>query len=85
MLYRIEVQPEINFTHDYWIICSRLKKLFSNMHIVQKEFWIDKNVTSWIEIKNRNLTRQNFDYSCGLASLSTILKYFYNQMKTMSI
>jgi hypothetical protein len=53
--------------------------LFSNMHIIQKEFWVDKNITSWIEIKNRNLTRQNFDYSCGSASLSTILKYFYNQ------
>jgi len=27
---------------------------------------------------NENLTKQNFDYSCGNASLSTILKYYYN-------
>ena len=43
----------------------------------QKEFSIKKPIESWIEIKNRNLTRQNYDYSCGSASLSTILKYYY--------
>ncbi len=36
------------------------------------------NVRSWIEFKNQNLTRQKKDYSCGSASLSTILKYYYN-------
>ncbi|MWV62386.1 hypothetical protein DCO58_04495 [Helicobacter saguini] len=33
---------------------------------------------SWSEIRNDNLTRQQFDYSCGSASLSTILTYYYN-------
>ena len=44
----------------------------------QKEFTVTKPIKSWIEFKNENLTRQNYDYSCGSASLSTILKYYYN-------
>jgi len=40
---------------------------------------IKKSVTSWIEIKNKNLTRQKEDYSCGSASLATILKYYYGK------
>jgi predicted double-glycine peptidase len=51
--------------------------LFSQLHIIHDEFRVSKNVKSWIEIKNQNLTRQKFDYSCGSASLSTILKYYY--------
>jgi len=38
-----------------------------------------RDISSWIELKNRNLIRQRYDYSCGSASLATILKYFYNQ------
>lgn len=38
---------------------------------------INRQITSYIEIKNKNLIRQKFDYSCGSASLATILKYFY--------
>jgi predicted double-glycine peptidase len=46
---------------------------------VQKEFLITKSIKSWVEFKNENLTRQNYDYSCGSASLSTVMKYYYNQ------
>lgn len=53
--------------------------LFGNMQIVQKEFHISKPIKSWIEFKNENLTRQDYDYSCGSASVSTVLKYYYNQ------
>ncbi|MBT9169587.1 MAG: hypothetical protein DDT19_02949 [Syntrophomonadaceae bacterium] len=35
-------------------------------------------VKSWIDIKNSNLIRQEYDYSCGSASVGTILKYFFN-------
>jgi len=52
--------------------------LFANITIYQKEFTISKNIKSWIEFKNENLTRQRYDYSCGSASLSTILKYYYD-------
>ena len=36
-------------------------------------------IKSWIEIKNENLVRQEYDYSCGSSALATILKYFYNE------
>jgi predicted double-glycine peptidase len=51
---------------------------FANITIHQKEFIVNKPIKSWIEFKNENLTRQNYDYSCGSASLSTILKYYYD-------
>ncbi len=53
--------------------------LFANVHIIQKEFHLKKPIKSWIEIKNRDLTRQDYDYSCGSASLSTVMKYYYDQ------
>jgi predicted double-glycine peptidase len=57
-------------------LCSILG--FANVTLNQKEFTITKPIKSWIEFKNENLTRQDYDYSCGSASLSTILKYYYN-------
>lgn len=32
---------------------------------------------SWIELRDENLARQRYDYSCGAASLSSILMYYY--------
>lgn len=60
------------------IILSFISFLFAKVHIVQEDFIVEKSINSWIEIKNKNLTRQKYDYSCGSASLSTILKYYYN-------
>jgi len=53
--------------------------LHANIHIVQGDVNIKKPLTSWIEIKNKSLTRQKEDYSCGSASLATILKYYYGE------
>ncbi|KIM05135.1 MAG: hypothetical protein KN64_05015 [Sulfurovum sp. AS07-7] len=54
-------------------------------HIVTKEFHIEKPVKSWIEFKNDNLTRQDYDYSCGASSLATIMKYYYDQNVTEKV
>lgn len=51
--------------------------MFSSVYIYEKDFSIKKSIKSWIEFKNENLTRQKYDYSCGSASLSTVLKYYY--------
>ena len=51
----------------------------AKVHVMQNMLHIEHNLTSWIEIKNKNLTRQKHDYSCGSASLSTIFKYYYGQ------
>jgi len=53
--------------------------LFCDLHIINQDLHITKKVKSWIEFKNHNLVRQHYDYSCGSASLATILHYFYDQ------
>lgn len=37
---------------------------------------------SWQQLKNQNIVKQDQDYSCGSASMATILTYFYNQPTT---
>ncbi|MBU1668379.1 C39 family peptidase [bacterium] len=60
--------------------------VMADIHIVHKEYHIKKPIKSWIEFKNENLVRQKFDYSCGSASLATVMHYFYDQnMTEMSI
>ncbi len=63
-----------------WIFLLLFSFTFLSADIVlhQREFSVTKPIKSWIEFKNENLTRQNYDYSCGSASLSTILKYYYD-------
>lgn len=38
---------------------------------------IKKRVMSMKELKFKNVVRQNTDFSCGAASLATVLRYFY--------
>lgn len=38
--------------------------------------------TTYTDIKNSKVTKQDVDYSCGASSLSTILTYFYQIPKT---
>jgi len=59
------------------IICIFAGLLDANVILHQKEFTVKKTIKSWIEFKNENLTRQKYDFSCGSASLSTVLKFFY--------
>lgn len=37
----------------------------------------EKQITSWSEMRNKHLTKQEYDYSCGAASLSSILEHYY--------
>lgn len=59
------------------VLCISL--LDAKVHVINTHENIAIPVQSWIEIKNEQLSRQNYDYSCGSASLSTILTYFYKQ------
>ena len=56
--------------------------LGAKVHVVNENLTIDVPAKSWIEIKNKHLTRQKEDYSCGSAALSTILTYYYDQNVT---
>ena len=60
-------------------ICLCVVSLQAKIHVVQDMLHLEHNLTSWIEIKNKNLIRQKYDYSCGSASLATILKHYYGQ------
>jgi uncharacterized protein len=51
--------------------------LYADIHIRNENLTVSKPIKSWIEFKNENLTRQDYDYSCGSASLSTIFTYYY--------
>lgn len=38
--------------------------------------------TTWKQIRDNDISKQDIDYSCGASSLSTILTYFYKTPKT---
>ena len=38
---------------------------------------VEKKFLSWSELRDVGVVKQEYDYSCGSASLSTILKYYY--------
>jgi predicted double-glycine peptidase len=46
----------------------------------QHIFW--RGVWSWRELKDKNVVKQNRDYSCGAASLCTLLKYYWGDNVT---
>lgn len=39
-------------------------------------------VRSWKTLRNQRVVKQNLDYSCGAASLATLLNEFYGQSLT---
>jgi len=59
------------------LILTLTYALEAKVHMLTDDINIGVPVKSWIEIKNKNLTRQKHDYSCGSASLSTILTHYY--------
>jgi predicted double-glycine peptidase len=65
----------------YSLIFIAVVKLIAdtNIYLDSSLEFKKKGIYSWVELKNKNLSRQKYDYSCGSASLATILKYFYNQ------
>jgi uncharacterized protein len=43
---------------------------------------VKQNVVSLKEFQDRNVTKQNFDYSCGSAALATLLNYYIDENLT---
>lgn len=58
-----------------------LISLYAN-DTLYKEKLYRKKPMSYIELRDTNLVRQDYDYSCGAASLATILKFYYQQDTT---
>lgn len=53
--------------------------LNAKVYINDNSVLIERPIKSWVEFRNENLVRQQYDYSCGSASLASILKYCYNE------
>ena len=60
------------------ILLSALSLFGGDVPIIEKETTIDVPVTSWSEIRNKDVVKQQYDFSCGAASMATILNHFYN-------
>ncbi len=43
---------------------------------------VEVHVSSWQELRRRNVVMQNYDYSCGAAALATVLQYYWNDSVT---
>jgi len=54
------------------------REVRSGVPIIDKGYTIDVPIRSWSEIRNERVVRQKFDFSCGAASMATIMKYFYH-------
>lgn len=52
--------------------------LYADVPIIQQDVSLSVPAKSWSEMRNERVVRQQFDFSCGAASLATVLKYFYN-------
>lgn len=53
--------------------------LSADIYLTKDNIFLEKSVKSWVEFKNDKLVRQHYDYSCGSASLATLLKYYYRE------
>ena len=69
---------------SYGLLITTLFPMVSHSQITPRESNILSTPITWQAIQKKNVVKQNVDYSCGSASLATILTYFYNQPTTES-
>lgn len=53
----------------------------ADLLITQGDQAVESSVTSWTEMRFEGVVEQSYDFSCGAASVATILTYFYNDQK----
>lgn len=64
---------------SYGLLITALLPMISHSQNIPRESNILSTPITWQAIQKKNVVKQNVDYSCGSASLATILTYFYNQ------
>ena len=67
---------------SYGLLITTLFPMVSHSQITSRESNILSTPITWQAIQKKNVVKQNVDYSCGSASLATILTYFYDQPTT---
>ena len=55
--------------------CGTTPLLTNGGHLISTS---DQRVQSWSELNKINVVMQQFDYSCGAASLATIMRYYFD-------
>ncbi|MHC3993680.1 C39 family peptidase [Thiomicrolovo sp. ZZH C-3] len=58
------------------------EEIKSALPIIEQEYTVRVPVKSWSELKEKRVVRQRYDFSCGAASMATIMNYFYDQNVT---
>ena len=49
------------------------------LQIQQNAYNKNLQTQSWIEFRDKDILKQQMDFTCGTGSLGTVLKYFYNK------
>lgn len=47
--------------------------------IINDNTTVKKSVKSWSEFRDENVVKQKYDYSCGTASIATVLNYYFGE------
>jgi len=55
--------------------CGTMPLLTNGGHLISTT---DQRVQSWSELNEKNVIMQQFDYSCGAASLATVMRYYFD-------
>ncbi|MGR2920495.1 C39 family peptidase [Acinetobacter sp. 1125_18A] len=56
--------------------------VYANPDIFFNSYHNEIKVQSWKEIRDKNIIKQNLDFSCGAASIATLLTGYYNKKIT---
>lgn len=64
------------------LILIIFSKNLSAYPIYLNEYYNEVKVNSWKDIRDKNIVKQNLDFSCGAASIATLLNGYYNQKVT---
>lgn len=64
------------------IFCIALVSVINIAHADWKIIQTLTTKTTWKDVRDNKISKQDVDYSCGASSLSTILTYFYQTPKT---
>lgn len=56
--------------------CTPFPLLTNEGHLIIKK---DNQVKTWKELQEKNIVMQKYDYSCGAASLATLMRYYFQE------
>ncbi|MGQ0794183.1 MAG: C39 family peptidase [Deltaproteobacteria bacterium] len=61
------------------LVASAQSAFAEGIGVAKNDVVIKKSVKSWLEHRDENLIRQRYDYSCGSASLATLMNFFFDE------